>query len=582
MANVTRGTLLATLKELRKHKRPKTSTAAVSVQAICPKQVVTADRNAELKASIERRRAVLNGGLNKPFYVLSIDDISLLNRLVTLHDYRTPYNGEQYGELFIHWFYRNRSRDCLSRCEIFHLNMLQYFNAVDKVKVIHVRCASMLPMTGAMQKAVEILSCGRATVDFKIVQQKSSWEYDTFKECVEYASNSGAFVYYTHFKGVSRIGDDTLGMDRKYVQDSTDLDVLYWCYLLYMGLFGNKVTANAVGPIRTNNHRLLKVYSDNDWTRNIKDNQDFFYRGSFQGFSGIALNENLKELGVSLEKTLPVGTHTVELWLSAVFKEKEIYSIPFTSLSMNTPGYHEYAKNVFPLHKNLFKAAYTVVDKLVLSRIVVSMTSWKARIGNVYAVIQSLLNQCRVPNSIELNLAIVEFPNKEKDLPIDLQNLVNDSNLVHINWVKKDTNVFKKIIPTLQKYIGEDYIMLSVDDDIIYDSAYITQMLCLLGSADVACADIGYVGFKSICRSSVFGPDFWELLTNDVVNCRVDDAYISEYLNRKKAVCVYEPRKEILSLLHDYNPVSPNSSFLEGYSAEKLKKAHLAVMEALK
>lgn len=66
MGKVTRGTLLATLKELKKHKRPKPATTAVAVQAICPKQVVKADRNAELKASIERRRALMSEHRRKP------------------------------------------------------------------------------------------------------------------------------------------------------------------------------------------------------------------------------------------------------------------------------------------------------------------------------------------------------------------------------------------------------------------------------------------------------------------------------------------------------------------------------------
>lgn len=59
MGRVTRGTLLATLKELKKHPRPKSSsTAAVAVQAICPQKVVKVDKNAELRASIERRRTL--------------------------------------------------------------------------------------------------------------------------------------------------------------------------------------------------------------------------------------------------------------------------------------------------------------------------------------------------------------------------------------------------------------------------------------------------------------------------------------------------------------------------------------------
>ena len=356
MGKVTRGTLLATLKELKKHKRPKPATTAVAVQAICPKQ--SNSKSSALKEVIAKRREILCRGLNKPFYILSAADISLLERLTTLQDFRMPYDGEQYGELFIHWFYRNRTADKLSRCEIFHLNMLLYFNVLDRVEVVHIRCASRGAMTGAMKKAIEILSSGKATVDFKIVPQKGSWEYDTFRECCEYAVSTGKFVYYTHFKGVSRMGDVSLGLDYKFVKGSTDLDILYWCYLMYFGLFNAPSGVRAIGPIRTNNHRMLKVYADNSWTRNIINHQDFFYRGSFQAFLGISLQENLKQLGVSLNTTLPVGTHTVELFLSAIFKECEIYSLPFTRHSMNTPGYHEWSKKVMPQFMDSFNHLY--------------------------------------------------------------------------------------------------------------------------------------------------------------------------------------------------------------------------------
>lgn len=515
-------------------------------------------------------------------YPMSDTDMLLLNRLVSLHNFRMPYNDKPYGELFIHWFYQDRYNDTLSRCEIFHLNMLQYFNVMDKVEVIHIRCASSNPKTLAMKKAIDILSCGKATIDFKVVPQKNSWEYDTFKECVNYAVDTDKFVYYTHFKGVSRLEDKTLGINRKYVKDSTDLDILYWCYLMYFGLFNNKPTSNAIGPIRTNNHRLLKVYADNKWTRNIRNSQDFFYRGSFQAFSGSAIKNNLAELGVPLDTTLPVGTHTVELWLSAIFKETEIQSLPATNKSMNTPGYHEWTRRVFPQLAYLFESLYTITDVLhYFGNVIVSMTSWKNRIGNVCPVIKSLLKQDRLPNSIQLNLALTDFPNKEKDLPLDLQKLIHTSKKICINWVSQDTNVFKKIIPTLKKFIGTDYILLSIDDDILYAPTYITQMLCLLGSADAASADVGWVGFKAICHSKIFTKDFWEKLTNDVISCRIDDAYISEYLKLKNAKCIYNPRKEILDLLQDYNPINPNSSFLDGYSQESILHANNAIKKAL-
>ena len=580
---LTRGNLLATLKELKKHPRPKVANPVpASVQAIVRVSNPQPKKSKELARAIAQRRAILSGGNNRVYH-LTASELALLERLTTLHDFRMPYKGEQYGELFIHWFYRDRSVDRLSRCEIFHLNMLQYFNVLDRVEVIHIRCAARIGMTEAMKKALEVLSSGKAKVDFKLVSQKGSWEYDTFKECCEYAVDTGKFVYYTHFKGVSRVVDASLGMDNKYVKDSSDLDILYWCYLMYLGLFTAPKNVEVVGPIRTNNHRLLKVYSDDSWTRNVKDGQDFFYRGSFQAFSGRVLQDNLLELGVPLSKALPEGTHTVELFLSAVFKEKQIYSLPFTLQSMNTPGYHEWSKRVFSQISYLFGSTYTVVDTLRSSyRVVVSMTSWKQRIGNVAKVIRSLLEQDRMPDLIELNLAIPEFPNKELDLPKDLQSLVRSNSRVNVNWVPVDTNVFKKIIPTLQKYAGSgDFIGMSVDDDILYAPMYITSMLCLLGDADVACADSGYVGFKSIFHSRVFGSDFWEKLTEEVIACRVDDAYIMEYLKMKKAQCVYEPRSEILEMMRDYNPVTPNSSFLDGYSKDRLQQAHRAINRAL-
>ena len=110
-------------------------------------------------------------------------------------------------------------------------------------------------------------------------------------------------------------------------------------------------------------------------------------------------------------------------------------------------------------------------------KIIVSLTSWPKRIKNVATVINSLLNQNIEPDLIELNLCIIEFPNKEKDLPNDLINLLFKNKKIEINWVEKNTGVFKKIIPTIKKYYGLNYYLLSVDDDIIYRKDYIELMV---------------------------------------------------------------------------------------------------------
>ena len=60
MGNLTRGNLLATIKSLKKHKRPKTVVANAAVQAICGGSVPKPDKSADLKSVVERRKAILS------------------------------------------------------------------------------------------------------------------------------------------------------------------------------------------------------------------------------------------------------------------------------------------------------------------------------------------------------------------------------------------------------------------------------------------------------------------------------------------------------------------------------------------
>ena len=110
-------------------------------------------------------------------------------------------------------------------------------------------------------------------------------------------------------------------------------------------------------------------------------------------------------------------------------------------------------------------------------KIIVSMTSWPKRINNVPTVLNSFINQDTPPDLIELNLCEAEFPNKENDLPKELKSLLSKNEKIEINWVKKNTYTFKKIIPTIKKFYGNNYYLLSVDDDWIYRNNYISMMI---------------------------------------------------------------------------------------------------------
>ena len=107
-------------------------------------------------------------------------------------------------------------------------------------------------------------------------------------------------------------------------------------------------------------------------------------------------------------------------------------------------------------------------------KLIVSLTSWTARINYIENTLKILINNFVKPYKIILNLAIEEFPNKNLDLPESILKLLENDNF-EINWVEKNNNVFKKLIPTLKKY-KEDIIM-TVDDDILYPNNMIGNII---------------------------------------------------------------------------------------------------------
>lgn len=325
MSRLTRGNLLATLKQLKKIKRPAQVIPSPAVQAIIPSSPVNSNKC--LKDVIAQRRALLVNGMSRPF-PFTITEQELFDTLTSLHSYRCSYFGKPCGDLFIHWFYCDRSEDRLSKCEVFHLNMLQYFNVLDRVEAIHIRCVFSGTVTCAMQQAIDILSNGKATVDFKLVPKKDSWEHDTIKEAVEYSIDTGKFVYYTHFKGVSRISDTSLGIGvarHKY----GELDVLYWCYIMYSALFRGDLCRGLNGVIFRNgvNASYVERNYDCSWCVN-KGRPSYHYAGSFQSFDGKFLSKRFESIGLSkkdrLSKLWVGDPYTVEMFLSLCGKPTEI------------------------------------------------------------------------------------------------------------------------------------------------------------------------------------------------------------------------------------------------------------------
>ena len=104
-------------------------------------------------------------------------------------------------------------------------------------------------------------------------------------------------------------------------------------------------------------------------------------------------------------------------------------------------------------------------------RIIVSLTSFPARIEYVYLAIKALFYQNTLPDKIILWLSINQFPNKQ--VPTRLSCLQND--IFEIRFVDDDIKSHKKYYYAFKEF-PNDYVIL-IDDDIYYDTKLIEDLL---------------------------------------------------------------------------------------------------------
>ncbi|MDW5290741.1 hypothetical protein [Formosa sp. PL04] len=111
---------------------------------------------------------------------------------------------------------------------------------------------------------------------------------------------------------------------------------------------------------------------------------------------------------------------------------------------------------------------YKKIDKRTLgidtnSNVIVSLTSFPARIDVIYLSIISMLNQITKPQKIVLWLGIEQFPLREEGLPNSLLELKPFG--LEIEFCK-DLKAHKKYYFAFQKYPND--LVVTVDDDVLY------------------------------------------------------------------------------------------------------------------
>lgn len=108
---------------------------------------------------------------------------------------------------------------------------------------------------------------------------------------------------------------------------------------------------------------------------------------------------------------------------------------------------------------------------LLSPEIIVSLTSYPARINTINQVIETILQQSLSADKVILWLAPEQFPNKEADLPEVL--LEQTQRGLIIDWYH-DIRSYKKLIPTLKLY--PEAIIVTIDDDNLYRNDWLKEL----------------------------------------------------------------------------------------------------------
>lgn len=125
------------------------------------------------------------------------------------------------------------------------------------------------------------------------------------------------------------------------------------------------------------------------------------------------------------------------------------------------------------LKKTSIKSGVGINNDSRDKKVIVSLTSFPARINDIWITIECILRQSYKPDMVILWLAESQFPDKK--LPKNLKKLKHRG--LTISFCNEDLRSHKKYIYALEQY-PNDYI-ITLDDDLYYDSDLLKNILTL-------------------------------------------------------------------------------------------------------
>lgn len=136
---------------------------------------------------------------------------------------------------------------------------------------------------------------------------------------------------------------------------------------------------------------------------------------------------------------------------------------------------------------------------IIISPVYISLTSIFKNQDILLQTLQSIMKQSKLPDKIFLYLSeeshILDTGFKNKKITnLNLLNFINNNSIINVKWVK-NTGSYRKLLPLLKDKWDEDCIIITIDDDTIYDTNLIKNLINDYNNHHCV---IGYRGFTPL------------------------------------------------------------------------------------
>ena len=194
--------------------------------------------------------------------------------------------------------------------------------------------------------------------------------------------------------------------------------------------------------------------------RQSGDSSESFRSKGKESFAIIGFYRDIK----TLVDSWPMGERIRSIWRSTVKRVRDAEFRMFAG-RMNPKFRSEF------IGVSVEEFYDDVASSRKIQNLIVSLTSFPARIQTVHRTIRSILGQSVRPEKLILWLAKSQFPNRRGDLPQELKELARFG--LEIKWCE-DIRSYKKLIPTLKLYPCKTIV--TADDDVLYPRFWLEKL----------------------------------------------------------------------------------------------------------